>query len=134
MLHGFSMKLGSLFHTVSIAVFEEICEFNLDYRLTLDNFRVIWFTIVMITTTNVNKVYTPEQVAEMLQLSKKTVYELIARGEIVAKKIGRVYRISASSLSFIFTGLDNDLLQAEKVDKKNVMRIQKNLSEVRTTL
>jgi excisionase family DNA binding protein len=88
----------------------------------------------MITTTNINKVYTPEQVAEMLQLSKKTVYELIARGEIVAKKIGRVYRISASSLSFIFTGLDNDLLQAEKVDKKNVMRVQKNLSEVRTTL
>jgi uncharacterized LabA/DUF88 family protein len=33
MLHGFSMKLGSLFHTVSIAVFEEICEFNFDCRL-----------------------------------------------------------------------------------------------------
>jgi hypothetical protein len=27
------MKLGSLFHTVSIAVFEEICEFNFDCRL-----------------------------------------------------------------------------------------------------
>ena len=31
--------------------------------------------MVMITNTNINKVYTPEQVAEILQLSKKTVYE-----------------------------------------------------------
>jgi YD repeat-containing protein len=37
MLHGFSMKLGSLFHTVSIAVFEEICEFNFDCRLSSPN-------------------------------------------------------------------------------------------------
>lgn len=33
------------------------------------------------------KVYTPKQVASMLQLSKNTVYELINRGEIVAKKL-----------------------------------------------
>ncbi len=68
----------------------------------------------MITNTNINKVYTPEQVAEMLQLSKKTVYELIGKGEIVAKKIGRVYRIPASSISFVFTGMDYDLYKAEK--------------------
>lgn len=50
------------------------------------------------------KAYTPEQVAEMLQLSKNTVYDLISRGEIVAKKIGKVYRIPRSSLSFILLG------------------------------
>ena len=88
----------------------------------------------MITTTNISKVYTPEQVAKMLQLSKKTVYELIGKGEIVAKKIGKVYRIPASSISFVFTGLDNDLLQAEDEDRKNVTKIQKILSEVRTNL
>jgi len=66
----------------------------------------------MNTTTSINKVYTPEQVADILQLSKKTVYELIAKGEIVAKKIGKVYRIPASSISFVFTGLDIDLYKA----------------------
>lgn len=64
--------------------------------------------------SNLPKAYTPEQVAEMLQLSKNTVYELIARGEIVAKKIGKVYRIPQSSLTFVFTGLDEDLYQVEK--------------------
>jgi putative molybdopterin biosynthesis protein len=64
------------------------------------------------------KVYTPEQVAQILQLSKNTIYELIAKGEIVAKKIGKVYRIPASSISFAFTGLDQDLMSAEEEDVK----------------
>ena len=57
--------------------------------------------------------YTPEQVATMLQLSKQhTVYDLINRGEIIAKKLGKVYRVPQSSISYIFTGLDYDLYQA----------------------
>ena len=77
------------------------------------------------------RVFTPEQVAEMLQLSKNTVYELIKRGEILSKKIGEVYRIPAQSLSFIFTGLDFDLYEAELEDKKKVKIIQEELSKVR---
>lgn len=77
------------------------------------------------------KVYTPEQVAEALQLSKNTVYNLISRGEIVAKKIGRVYRIPASSLSFMITGLDYDLYTKEQKDLKSLPRIQKVLKKVR---
>ena len=88
----------------------------------------------MNTVTSINKVYTPEQVADILQLSKKTVYELIGKGEIVAKKIGKVYRIPASSISFVFTGLDSDLYRAEQDDQKNIKIIQKNLSEVRSKL
>lgn len=80
------------------------------------------------------KVYTPEQVAEMLQLSKNTVYELISRGEIIAKRIGKVYRIPASSLSFVFTGLDSDLYKAEKQDFKELSRIQEAIGKVRATL
>ncbi len=90
--------------------------------------------MVMITNANIDKVYTPEQVAEILQLSKKTVYELIGKGEIVAKKIGKVYRIPASSISFVFTGLDIDLYKAEEEDKKNIKTTQKVLSEVRAKL
>lgn len=80
------------------------------------------------------KVYTPEQVAQMLQLSKNTVYELINRGEIVAKKIGKVYRIPASSLSFVFTGLDYDLYKAEQEDLKKLSSVQEELAKVRAQL
>lgn len=80
------------------------------------------------------KVYTPEQIADILQLSKNTVYDLINRGEIVAKKIGKVYRIPASSISFVFTGLDYDLYKAEKEDLKQLSRIQEELEKVRIQL
>lgn len=73
------------------------------------------------------KVYTPEQVADILQLSKNTIYELIARGEIIAKKIGKVYRIPASSISFVFTGLDYDLYMAEKEDLKQLSAVEEEL-------
>lgn len=78
-----------------------------------------------------HKVYTPEQVAQILQLSKNTVYELINRGEIVAKKIGRVYRIPASSLSFMFTGMDRDIYQAQLEDEKNIKDIEEILTTAR---
>lgn len=77
------------------------------------------------------KAYTPKQVAAMLQLSKNTVYELINRGEIIAKKLGKVYRIPRSSISFLFTGLDSDLYLAERSDKKNLKRIENELKKVR---
>lgn len=85
----------------------------------------------MFNPINTNKIYTPEQVAVMLQLSKNTIYQLIKRGEIVAKKIGKVYRIPARSLSFIFTGLDEDIYKAEKEDLKNIAKIEKELSMIR---
>ncbi|MBI4096932.1 MAG: helix-turn-helix domain-containing protein [Candidatus Levybacteria bacterium] len=77
------------------------------------------------------KAYTPEQVADMLQISKNTVYDLISRGEIIAKKIGKLYRIPASSLSFIFTGLDYDLYKADREDRKQLDRIEKEIAKVR---
>lgn len=80
------------------------------------------------------KVYTPEQVAEILQLSKNTVYGLINRGEIIARKIGKVYRIPASSISFVFTGLDEDFLRAQQEDFKVVSRVRQELSKVRASL
>ncbi|MDP3974665.1 MAG: helix-turn-helix domain-containing protein [bacterium] len=78
--------------------------------------------------------YSPGQVAEMLQLSKNTVYELISSGEIVAKKIGKLYRIPSSSLSFFFTGLDYDLFQADQNDRIKLSEIEEKLSKVRATL
>ncbi|MDP3758325.1 MAG: helix-turn-helix domain-containing protein [Candidatus Daviesbacteria bacterium] len=88
----------------------------------------------MINSQVLPKAYTPEQVAEMLQLSKNTVYQLINRGEIVAKKIGKVYRIPQASLSFLFSGLDEDFYQAQKEDFKNLAKVQKELKMVRVNL
>ena len=88
----------------------------------------------MISSQNLPKVYTPEQVAQILQLSKNTIYDLISRGEIVAKKIGKVYRIPASSISFVFTGLDEDLYKAEQEDLKNINKVHKALKEIRSKL
>jgi len=88
----------------------------------------------MFNTSLSPKAYTPEQVAQMLQLSKNTIYELINRGEIIAKRLGKTYRIPAASISFIFTGLDNDLMAAEEKDQKNLPRIQNELKKVRKNL
>lgn len=88
----------------------------------------------MFNTNKIPPIFTPEQVAEILQLSKNTVYDLISRGEIIAKKVGRVYRIPKSSLSFVFTGLDEDLYLAEKEDLKTTSKIQKEISRVRSKL
>ncbi len=75
--------------------------------------------------------YTPEQVAQVLQISKNTVYSLINRGEIIAKKIGKVYRIPARSLSFFITGLDEDLYRAEREDLRSVTKVEEELFSVR---
>lgn len=80
------------------------------------------------------KVYTPEQAADILQLSKNTVYDLIKRGEIVAKRLGKVYRIPQSSISFVFTGMDSDLYLAEKEDQKNLSKIKSEIKKVRKLL
>ena len=78
--------------------------------------------------------YTPEQVAQMLQLSKGTVYDLINRGELIAKKIGKVYRIPAKSVSFVMTGLDEDIYQAEQVDRANLDKVEEAIGEARKSL
>lgn len=88
----------------------------------------------MFDNASPNKVYTPEQVAGMLQLSKNTVYDLIGRGEIVAKRLGKVYRVLASSLAFIFTGLDADLYSAEQEDLKSLPSVHKEITAVRAKL
>ena len=77
------------------------------------------------------RTYTPEQVAEILQLSKNTVYKLIGRGEIIAKKLGKVYRIPQSSISFVFTGMDEDIYKAEQEDLKTIKKYQKVIKQVR---
>ncbi|MBS5956581.1 MAG: helix-turn-helix transcriptional regulator [Clostridiales bacterium] len=44
------------------------------------------------------KIYTPQEVADRLLIKKATVYELIKRGELNATKIGRQIRVSQEQL------------------------------------
>lgn len=81
-----------------------------------------------------NLMYTPEQVSQILQVSTNTVYSLISKGDIVAKKLGRVYRIPQSSIFFVFSGIDYDIYLKEKEDIRNVDKIHKELSKVRKRL
>lgn len=78
--------------------------------------------------------YTPEEVADILKVNKNTVYELIKSGEISAKKLGRVYRIPATSLSFVFAGVDYDLYLAEQEDLKKQDLVRRQLKKVRQSL
>lgn len=93
-------------------------------------FSHVWYKVTMLQP----RVYTPEQTAEILQLSKNTIYQLIERGEIIAKRIGKVYRIPQASLSFVFTGLDADLLTAEKRDQKTIKSVRRALTSARKKL
>lgn len=45
------------------------------------------------------KLYTPQEVADELKIKKHTVYDLIKRGELSSSKIGKQLRISAKDLS-----------------------------------
>ncbi len=50
------------------------------------------------TTAREKLLFTPELAAELLSLSRATVYELIAAGELGSIKIGRSRRISPQAL------------------------------------
>lgn len=44
------------------------------------------------------KYFTPEEIAEILQVSTRTVYRAIDSGELRGVKIGRLWRVSKDSL------------------------------------
>lgn len=104
------------------------------FLCTIDTFRHVWYHLDMLKTHTTSQAYTPEQVADILQLSKNTVYDLIGRGEIIAKKIGKQYRIPMSSLSFFSTGLDDDLYRADQVDRKTLQMTEAEVAQVRSQL
>jgi excisionase family DNA binding protein len=56
---------------------------------------------------NTIKVYTLEEVAEILQLTRRTLYTYIKNGQLKAVKIGKYWRVSEETLQqFIATGTE----------------------------
>jgi len=64
-----------------------------------------------------NVSYTPEEVANILKISRFTVYEMIKRGELQAYRIGRKMRIEANDLE-AYKQRGKGLQQVGKVETK----------------
>lgn len=45
------------------------------------------------------KLLTPQQVAERLQLTERTIYEYMRSGQLKASKLGRVWRVNEEDLA-----------------------------------
>ncbi len=50
------------------------------------------------STDNQLEVLTVEEVAQLLRVNKKTVYDAAARGDIPCTKIGRIFRFSRQAV------------------------------------
>lgn len=60
--------------------------------------------------------YTPQQVADKLQLTVRTIWAYIRSGKLPASKLGREYRISEEQLDRFMKSLE---VGGEKEDKDN---------------
>jgi len=54
-------------------------------------------------------VYTPEEVATMLKVSKQAIYKWIREGDLASVKIGRTVRIPAAAVNRLFAGADGGM-------------------------
>ena len=59
------------------------------------------------------KVFTTEQVAEILQVSTNTVRSLIRKGTLKASRLQRRYRITAESLNEFLSGDGKKTIEKE---------------------
>lgn len=53
------------------------------------------------------KVYTTDEVADMLKISRPSVVKLIKKKELKAKKVARKWRVTENHLQDFFNDLDN---------------------------
>jgi putative molybdopterin biosynthesis protein len=64
-----------------------------------------------------NKIYTPQDVADILKIKKNTVYEMIKRGDIKAKKLGKQLRILPSDVEAYVKG--STISEDRKIDRSS---------------
>jgi len=55
-------------------------------------------TAILPEATEIGRVYTPQEVAELVKVNVRTVQEWIRTGKLPATRYGRVYRIRAEDL------------------------------------
>lgn len=74
------------------------------------------------------KTYTPDEVAQIFQISKHTVYELIKRGELQAFKVGNKMRIEEEELVRF---KESSKAPAKKVMNEEPSAIERSFSPIR---
>ena len=65
------------------------------------------------------KLLTPLEVAEILSISKRTVYEIIKRNELKAYKVGNKFRIDIDDVNAYIGGTDKDLINRLEEDNNS---------------
>ncbi len=63
------------------------------------------------------ELYTPQEVADLLKIKKNTVYELIKRGELKCRKIGKQFRIRKDELEEYLNSYHSRILAGEDTIK-----------------
>lgn len=63
------------------------------------------------------ELYTPQEVADLLKIKKNTVYELIKRGELKCRKIGKQFRIRKDELEEYLNSYHSSILAEEDTIK-----------------
>lgn len=69
-----------------------------------------------------------EEVAERLQVEVRTVYGLIRRGELKARKIGRMYRVPLEALDNYL--MDREEYDQEPLDKEELAAVRRGLADI----
>ncbi|MDA8228920.1 MAG: helix-turn-helix transcriptional regulator [Desulfitobacterium hafniense] len=80
----------------------------------------------MVKTTN-HSPLTPEEAAQILKISKYTLYELIKRGEIPARRIGKKIRIDYDTLKQYLQG--TQVITEEKNEQGHTLNSDVSLSQ-----
>jgi excisionase family DNA binding protein len=69
-----------------------------------------------------------EEVAERLQVELRTVYRLIHKGELKARKIGRMYRVPLEALDNYLMGREE--YDTETLDPAELAAVQRGLADI----
>lgn len=67
------------------------------------------------------QIYTPDEIASMLKISKHTVYEMIKRGDLAAFKVGNKMRIEESEFERYKTSMSASPSKAQDVSQTNTL-------------
>ncbi len=70
------------------------------------------------------------EVADRLELEARTVYDLIRRGELEARKVGRAWRVSAQALDRYLNGRESGY-DDEPLSSADQAAIRRGLADIR---
>lgn len=74
------------------------------------------------------EIYTPEQVAKLLQVDVTTVYRYIKEGKLVASKLGRTYRILREDVDLLLALTSTGEVARQRLFERVAKIAERNLA------